>query len=461
MRQAFFGRLLGIVGFLGTLCLACSPRAGSLPASTGPAPLALVGVTLLDPVHGPSGPSTVVIRGDRIEDIVESAPEGAEIVDASGLYLLPGLWDLHTHLGMADESAPPLLVTQGVIGARDLGGELEEIDALRDRIDSGELLGPQIVRVGPTLNGAQNGAHHRVIDSAESARLAVADLGTAGVDLLKTHNATGREAYFALLDAAEGSGLQVVGHVPTAVSPAEACEAGQASVEHIATLFEGTYISRFENEMDAFLAMPAWLEDDAPALVECFSEKKTLFVPTLRTYQLRAQRAAAWDHPDPRWRYVSESGYEAWRSGSEPSEVDRQPEVIELRGSLVTVGQQVVRLLQDAGAPIGAGTDLASTGILPGFDLHAEIGLLAGAGLTPRQALRAATRGPGPGAGGDPLQGEIVAGGPADLVLLRADAFADVSALESIEAVILGGRLLDRAQLDRVLDELDRTAADP
>ena len=93
---------------------------------------------------------------------------------------------------MADEAAAPLLVTQGVTGVRDLGAKLEEIDALRDRIESGAVLGPRIVRTGPTLNGAPNAPHHRVIDSAETARQAVEELKSAGVDLLKTHNATGR-----------------------------------------------------------------------------------------------------------------------------------------------------------------------------------------------------------------------------------------------------------------------------
>ena len=102
------------------------------------------------------------------------------------------------------------------------------------------------------------------------------------------------------------------------------------------------------------------------------------------------------------------------------------------------------------GAPVGAGTDLGSDS-LPGFDLHREIRLLEGAGLTPAEALHTATRGPGPRAGGDPLQGRLVAGAPADLVLLREDAFASTKALGSIEAVMLRGELLDRARLDQVL----------
>ena len=93
--------------------------------------------------------------------------------------------------------------------------------------------------------------------------------------------------------------------------------------------------------------------------------------------------------------------------------------------------------------------------MLPGFDLHAEIRLLTKAGLTPAEALRAATRGPGEAAGGDPLQGRLVAGAPADVVLLRQNAFESLEATEAIEAIILRGEFLDRTRLDRILRELE------
>ncbi len=428
----------------------------------GGATLALEEVTVLDPVHGVQGPWTVAIAGDRVVAAGPAAsvalPEGARRVDGEGLFLLPGLWDLHTHLATMDDAVPPLLVSQGVTGVRDLGAKPEEIETLRRRVASGELLGPRIVRAGPTLNGAQNGPHHRVVDSAEAARLAVAELAEGGVDLLKVHNATGREAYFAVLAAAKTHGLEVAGHVPIAVAPLEACEAGQASIEHIATIFEGTYLASYGSELAAFQAMRDWLAGDGQKLVRCFADQQTLFVPTLRAYELRALRAEVWDRPDPRRRYLSAGEREEWRTAAEPRAVDRLPMVIELRMDLVEVGQELARQLDEAGAPVGAGTDLASGGLLPGFDLHAEIRLLAAGGLTPRAALRAATRGPGAGAGGDPLDGQIVAGAPADLVLLRQNAFDDLAALDGIEAVVLRGRLLDRAELDVLLAELEATA---
>lgn len=435
---------------------ACQNSSADVPVV---ADLALRGVTILSPSDGSQRPGqTVLIEDDRIVAVVPDAQANVAAkgrdVEASGLFLLPGLWDLHTHLAMADPNAAPLMVTQGVTGARDLGAVLEEIDALRDRITSGDLLGPRIVRVGPTLNGAANGPHHRVIDSPEAAREAVADLAGKGVDLLKTHNATGRDTYFALLDAAREAGLDVVGHIPMEVEPLEACEAGQASIEHIVTIFEGTYMTRFSSELEAFQGMDAWMETEAPDLVECFARHGTLFVPTLRAYEFRAHRAALYDDPPDGWEYLTPENQVAFREAMAPTDRERLPQLIALRESVVEVGQAFTRLLYEAGAPIGAGTDFAGAGPVPGLSLHRELELLVQAGLPEEAAIWASARGPGERAGADPRTGHIEAGAPADLILLRENPFEGIEALSSIEGVIVRGRLLDRAELDRVLEAL-------
>ncbi len=446
-----------------TLCtalaclLACHPRSAEVEAPSTPT-LILARITLRDPgAEGPAGanPVTVVIKGDRIARILdphETVPAGARTIDASGLYLIPGLWDLHTHLSLTGDMFSRLLVAHGVTAVRDLGGNVEQLEALRARIESGELLGPRIVRAGPTLNGAPNAAHHRVIATPEEAATAVAELKAAGMDLLKTHNATDREVYFALLEAAAQQGMKLAGHIPKGVDPIEACRAGQYSVEHIATIFEGTYISRFAGDLEAIQAMPTWLATEADELIDCFVEYQTLFVPTLRTYRVRARWAAWTDDPDPLLDLLGEDVRNSWLEGAAPTEKDRNPKVIELRDSLVTVGQELVRRLHEAGAPIGAGTDFSGPGVLPGKDLHRELELFVEAGLLPREALLTATRGPGGEAGGDARQGRLVEGAPADLVLLRRDPFESVEALGEIEAVVLRGRLIERREIDGIFE---------
>ena len=417
------------------------------------------GVTVLSPADGSLAPEqTVSIDDGRITAVTPDADavetQDTRLVDGTGLFLMPGLWDFHTHLSLADPNAAALMVTQGVTGARDLGGILEEIDALRDRILRGEQLGPRIVRVGPTLNGAQYGPHHRVIDSPEAAREAVADLAVKGVDLLKTHNATERGPYFALLEAASDAGLDVVGHVPVTVSPLEACEAGQASIDHIVTIFEGVYLAGFLSESEAFGNIDAWFETDASALVDCFTRHGTLFVPTLRTYEFRAHRAALYDDPPAGWQYLTAESRVAFREARVPSDRDRDPAVIALRESVVRVGQRLTRLLYEAGGPIGAGSDFAGPGLVPGFSIHRELELLVEAGLPAHAAIWTSVRGPGERAGADPLTGRVEVGAPADLVLFRSNPFEQIEALSSIEAVVVRGRLLARVELDSVLAAL-------
>jgi cytosine/adenosine deaminase-related metal-dependent hydrolase len=416
-------------------------------------------VTILSPSDGAvQRDRSVFVKGERIVAIRPStdgaSPSAARVVEADGGFLIPGMWDLHTHFSFADPNAGPLLVSQGVTGARDMGSVLDVVEATRGRFDRGEVLGPRILRAGPTLNGAVFGEHHRLIDNPVAARVAVAALDSIGVDVVKTHNATGRETYFALLEAAKAAGLEVVGHIPTTISPLEACERGQGSIDHIVTVFEGVYGARFESQIEAFRGMEPWLETEAPALVECLSREGTLFVPTLYTYYFRAHRAELYENPPEGWGYLTASGQTAYREQLVANESDRDPDVIQLRVGLVDIGKALTRIAYEAGVSIGTGTDFAGPGLVPGFSLRREVELLAEAGLPPHAALWAATRGPGVEQGADPLTGDIVVGAPADLVLLAANPFEGLEALSDIVGVGLRGRWLDRAELDRVLEGL-------
>jgi hypothetical protein len=138
-------------------CLSCFwPQPPRKPAP--PQPLALTHVTIIDTTGGPPQPDmTVVIRDGRIASIEKSAsaavPKGAQVVDARGKFLIPGLWDMHVHLSWTTASALPALVANGVTGVRDMGGRLSELDDWRTKIAAGLLVGPRIVRAGPILNG--------------------------------------------------------------------------------------------------------------------------------------------------------------------------------------------------------------------------------------------------------------------------------------------------------------------
>ncbi|MEW5902326.1 MAG: hypothetical protein AB1715_12750, partial [Acidobacteriota bacterium] len=240
----FFCSLLVAMGLL---------RPGADGRATAEGPLSIRHVTVIDGMGAaPRANQTVIISGDRIVEIGEdgsvSLPEEARILDGEGRYLIPGVWDMHVHLSQSTESALPALVANGIVGVRDMGGFLPLIDRWRVLTEAGLMTGPRIVRPGPTVNGQAAAEWHLPVETAEQARGAVRALHKAGVDFIKIHNALSREAYFALAGECSALGTKFCGHIPKTVSPEEAVEAGQASLEHTETLFEGTFSANLKQE---------------------------------------------------------------------------------------------------------------------------------------------------------------------------------------------------------------------
>src|ERR1051325_875647 len=254
--------------------------------------IAITHVTVIDTDKGVAiADVNVVIDGDRITAVDRTPPpKGAQVVDGRGKFLIPGLWDMHTHFGDSRASALPVMAATGVTYARDAGNSsLAEIDMWRGEIAAGQILGPTIVRAGPTLNGQAANSLHVVIANAADARLAARALKTAGVDFFKTHRRTSRDAYFALADEAKKLGVPLIGHVPRTGAPAEASDAGQQTIEHIETLFEGTFATAHGGQVTAG-NMKAWRESPEPAaLFATFVKNGTVVDPTLSATGLLAR----------------------------------------------------------------------------------------------------------------------------------------------------------------------------
>ncbi|MFP5286765.1 MAG: amidohydrolase family protein [Thermoanaerobaculia bacterium] len=431
---------------------ACAGRPDPAPPSEGS--LLLRDVTLIDGTGAPPREYvSVLVRSGVIAGIGDALEvRGARVVEGRGRFLIPGLWDAHVHLSVADEATLGVLVANGVTSVRDMGGELDLLDGWRARIERGELIGPRIFRAGPTVDGPKPGVPFRLtVTNAEEGRAAVSRLKGLGVDFIKIHNAVPREAFFALAAEARQQGLAFAGHVPMTVEPAEAVEAGQRSVEHIVTLIEGTFSARFQNEAAAFEAMPRWLHDEMPALAQAFARNGTWFVPTIIAYELRARRGELADHPDPRSRYATPPLKRYWDETFPLAPRDRDPENVARRTQFVEIGKGMIRAMHEAGVGIVVGSDLAGRDVLPGFSVHDEIALLAASGLSPTEALRAATSEAARLLDVTDSVGTIAPGKAADLVLLDGDPLADAKNVGRISAVVLRGKLLERADLDRLL----------
>jgi imidazolonepropionase-like amidohydrolase len=412
-------------------------------------PLAISGVTVIDPHSGTAVSGvTVVVHEGRITGIGTDAviPRDSTKIDGRGKFLMPGLWDMHVHLGFARESALPAFVANGVTAVRDLGGDLEELDRWRTEIASGTRVGPLIVRTGPMLIGQNPLRFQLLIETPEQGRDTVRRLRAAGVEQIKVKPMS-RDAYFAILAEARALGLPVTGHVPQTVSPAEASDAGQ-SVEHANTLFDGTfYTARRIQNLSQEVAL--WRgTDEARELFQRFVRNGTFVDPTLVALERLSMRGE-FGLPDPDWRYTAASA----RAEAEkllPVRYDAAPQP-RTRGADLREMQAVTRMMHDAGVKLLAGTDVSFINA-PGFSLHDELDLLVAAGLPPSAALRAATS--NPAAVFPKLEtGSMAQGRRADLVLLDANPLIDIRNARRIRAVILAGKLFDRPALDRLLAE--------
>lgn len=423
---------------LPSLLLATALRAQSL---------AITHVTIVDTNGGASRTdATVVIRDGRIATIGAAVLGGVKVVDGRGKFLIPGLWDMHVHLCWTKATALPLLIANGVTGVRDLGGTLGEIDAWRTKIAAGLIVGPRIDRAGPILNGQKFNVYQMVSGNADETRGVVHALKEAGADFIKVHRRMPRDSYFAAIDEAKKQGLDLVGHIPMTVTPEEASDAGQATIEHVATLFEGTFAVATKDQKLAD-ALRQWRDASADALFARFAKNHTVFDPTLSPYNKPYDKT-----PGTRSRYVA-------LSMRREAEKRPKPSTAELEDSNAVYSEfaKVVGQANRDGVTIVAGTDIAADRV-PGFTLHDELSALVDAGLTPLQALQAATLNAARVLHKTADFGSADVGKVADLVLLDGDPLSDIRNTQRIFAVIVGGKLFRRADLDRLLREAEALA---
>ncbi len=395
--------------------------AGRRPAPPEESSLAILGASVVDPdSEAPPRRASVLVQGDRIVAAGEQVTtrRGTRVIDATGKFLVPGLWDLHAHLNALTEigAAPEHYVGHGVLALRDCGGFLEPLLALRREIAAGTRTGPQLFLAGPTLNGESFAPFQRVVRDEAEARAAVRELAAAGVDFVKTHRATSREAFFALADEARKHNLDLVGHVPLAVSWVEAAEAGMRSIEHAQTMPE--------NEMKDAQAPAATIEEAfqrldgerGDAIFAALARTGAVFDPTLVAYE---------------------------------ESIDKRPELAARRREAYVHLKAYVGRAHRAGVTLVAGTDVLEK---HGEMLLRELERLVEVGLTPRQALAAGTSNSARLLRRPDL-GKIAPRATASFLLLDADPTLDVRNLRRLSGVVLRGRYLDAAELRRLRAE--------
>lgn len=428
------------------LVLAAVPTMAQGP----PADLALRHVTIIDVRNGKTQTNQrVIVQNGRIvaiEPESPTAPRAAKMVDATGKFLIPGLWDMHVHIEAAPKIFTRLYLAQGITGIRDMRMELDSLLKLRAEIASGEIFAPRLVASGPALDDLPPQFPLPVklrVKTADDGRKAVIMLKANGVDFIKVHNFTSREAFFAIIDEAKRQNLTVVGHVPLTVSIQEATEAGMKSIEHLSEF-------RIVDECsDAAKCQ---------SLIALFKKHETWQTPTLVELRSVAQEAPA---DERRAQYVPAKVKVFWKltDGMLQSRTDAQK--THLKEQYKQSGPLVAEF-QRQGIGILAGTDSpAFLNVVSGFSLHDELALMVEGGLTPLEALQTATLNPARFLGKLDDLGTIEKGKLADLVILDANPLENIHNTTKINAVIAQGKLLDRADLDRLMREAEEMAKAP
>jgi imidazolonepropionase-like amidohydrolase len=327
---------------------------------------------------------------------------------------------------------------------RDMGSDPDYILPLRERIRRGDVRGPEIAAAGPILDALRPAgplpsptppflSMRRRVTNADEARAAAAELPRRGVDLFKVHDNTPRDAFFAIADEARKRGVPFAGHVPWDITIEEAAEAGIRSIEHLANFRVFTECSMnpphqqiaCDTRFRALAARGVW---QAPTIAF------TTAIPALFNGE-----------PMPHAEYASDSLLEATRENARFSKLDGAK--LAWFTERASASLPILKALVESGNGLLAACD----GLVPGFCIHDELESMTRAGLTPLQALQTATINPARYLGREDTFGAVAAGRRADLLVLDADPSLEIGNTRRIAAVLLGGQLFQRSDLDRLL----------
>jgi imidazolonepropionase-like amidohydrolase len=414
-------------------------------AEASSAVIAITDVTVIDVVTGAHRTDlTVLIRNDRIAAIARriSIPRGASKVDGKDKFLIPGLWDMHSHHQGTGAGSLDLFVAKGIVGTRDMGGDADFILPLRERVRSGAILGPEIVASGPILDNAPpDFPYRRRVTNAVEARQAIHDLKRLGVDFIKVHDHTPRDVFFAIAHEAPKVGLTFAGHVPMNVTVEEAADAGMHSIEHLANYRVFGDCSTGDT----------YSEKECVPLFDKLAAKGVWETPTMEFFQTLPDVFSG--APLPHAEYASDSLLNLTRVNVRVSHVDAKTlDKFRLANRL---SLQAIHDLRAHGSRFLAGCD----GLVPGFCLHDELEWLTKAGFTPLESLQTATINAAQFLGRDALEGTIETGKRAEVVLLDADPTVNIRNVDRVAAVIVRGKLLTRPVLEQMIARHRRTSS--
>ena len=404
----------------------------------------------------------VIVKDGRITDIAPvnkvKYDADAEVIKASGRYLLPGLAEMHAHVPPIDDLSPMkevlmLFALNGITTIRGMLGHQKHLE-LREGLRKGEITGPNFYTTGPSFNGMS-------VKTPEDGAAMVRKQKQAGYDYLKLHPGLSRQKFDAIATTAKEVGIPFAGHVSFGVGVWHAIESGYSSIDHLDGFVEGLVpgIEKMTEQQTGLFGM--LLADQAdvsqiPRLMKALKAHSVWVVPT----QSLAER---WFHPDytaddflndPDRVYMDSKTIEQWISSknslvNNPG-IDREKikKFIELRRNLILQCQK-------NGVGLLLGCDAPQVFNVPGASTHSELQYLVLAGLTPYEALKTGTLNVAKYLGKKD-SGVIKKGAVADLILLNGNPLNDITQTRNIDGVMIGNKWMPKVFIDSELAKLKK-----
>jgi imidazolonepropionase-like amidohydrolase len=433
-------------------------------------------ITVIDVVTGVSRANQVVrISGDKIvavrtdggggEVLIGKIEDSASVIDGSGKYLIPGLWDMHYHsagIEMSRNAIIPLMLVNGITGMRLMWGDQDEV-RLRDSIAKGWVVGPRMVVGSPLIDDPIGPWYGDLVqvDKKERVPVIIDSLQAQGYDFMKTYEFLNRDVYFAIARYCAKKHIDFAGHVPVSVTVEEASQAGMRSIEHLTGVTKA--FSPNEDSLNGVMTAAAarmrsfhdfgivfldnenfttpFDEQKAVEVAEKLRANRTAVVPTLSIYHALPYNGDELN-TRPELAVVSKGMRDFWYQAvatgkSEPGYFERE--------------KKNLLLLYRHGVLIMAGTDALNPYVVHGYSLHNELEWYVEAGMPVLAALQTATINPAIFLHREKSLGSVEKGKLADLVILNTDPLKDIRNTRDIFAVITNGKLIDRGGLDELL----------
>ncbi len=408
---------------------------------------AFVGATVIDGTgKAPIPNATVVTRDGKIVAVGPSkkvkVPAGAQRIDVTGKYIIPGLWDMHAHYEQVEWG--PIYLAAGVTTVRDVGNEYDFITQVRDAVNSGKALGPHMLLAGIVDGDGPYAIGITRVNSPADAQMWVTRYHDSGFQQIKIYSSVKSDNVKAICTDAHKVGMTVTGHIPIGMNAYEGVDDGMDMINHI------HYISDLLLPKDFDWRKATWPErfkvmssldvngEAGQKAVKFFAEHHTVIDPTMALMEMQNRPA---DVPaetlEPGISRVAPELREQLVSGGVP------PQFAAEAKKITQEQLQLIGALHRAGVPIVAGTDQA----VPGFSVYHEIELYVQAGFTPMEALQAATIVPARAMKVEDNSGSLQVGKRADLDVLDANPLDNIHNIRSVRSVVANGVLYDPAPL--------------